>query len=633
MKLSEFYEKNLKSKEDFHKFIYIFLENIMPKHIDIEKYTKSAIEYLFYDKQDFLYKLKYSTFRQVNSDYLDNLFKSFQNENLEWVNCIWDCAKDKKEAKTVLAYLGNKKVEILRTITIPSFKSLENDVKNSEIVTNMLNSIVEHLQQMRKNQNIMLANISHEMRTPLNSVIGYLDILEAINNLSQEDRKNITYAKNSSKLLLTLINDLLDTQKLSNATLDLVNNPFWVNKVIKNAVLISSINAKQKNIEFTFIDNSTIFSEVIGDKNRFLQILNNLFSNAIKFTPQKGKVKVIVNSEEFEDSVKIDIKVKDTGIGIDKNKQKELFKPFSRATNKERGTGLGLYISKQLAQRMGGNIWFDSCEGKGSTFYVEIEFKKSNNFYDKDVLRNRNIVFFNENQNRYCEIMKTQLELSGAKVKMVKELDKFMNYLLVNKKIDMAIIIYPNKLEEDKLDESFIKTYKKLNENSKIKTLFIAGVTEDYYPKNSEIFDKIIHTPVTILDVVEIFEKKVTKSNNYKYLIIDDEPMNRLVLSTMLQTIDKTSYIDTANNGIEGLEKLKNNFYDIIFLDKRMPKMDGYEVLEHLKDLDIKSKIYLLTADGDSETIQKTKEYKVGYIAKPVTISTLHSVISEHQKE
>ena len=625
----KFYEEYLKDNKDFHQFLTEFIKAILPVNSELNKYKDSAIKYLFYNKKDFLYHLKYQIFRQVDSEYLFELFTIFQQENFHWVSFIWNCCEDKDIVKDILVMLGNKKVEILQTITMPSFKSLENDVQTSDIVTNMLNSIVSHLQEEQQNQNLMLANISHEMRTPLNSVIGYLDILDTSKKLNPDDKKNVVYAKNSSKLLLTLINDLLDTQKLASATLDLIDNPFWINRIIKNAVLISSINANQKNIEFIYNDNSSIFNEVMGDKNRFLQILNNLFSNAVKFTPEHGKVVLNVESEDLGDTIKLKLYVKDNGIGIPKDKQKEMFKPFSRATNKEKGTGLGLYISKQLSNRMGGDIWFESEDGKGSTFFVELLFKKSKTCYDANVLKNRKIIILKNEHTKYCKTLIKSISEMGGKVKIFNDENKFMSFLMFNKDISIALIVYPHKIERDDLDLSFIKTYKKISENSETNTTFMAVLGEEYYPKNIEVFDKVVNIPVTTLDIVESFISLKKTRDNYKYLIIDDEPMNRMVLTTMIKTFDKKSLIDTANNGVEGLEKILQHKYDLIFLDKRMPKMGGYEVLEKLNELKIKVNVYLLTADGDNETIAKTKEFNAGYIAKPVTLSTLKSVVSD----
>jgi len=622
MILAKFYEKHLKNDKNFDKFLSDLLKATLPDNFEYYKYKKDLIRYLFYDDKTFLYTLKYDIFNMINSDYIEKVVLKFQEVNEKLVEYLWK-TNDKANVK-VLSILGNKKLEIIFTMFMPSFKSLENDVKNGEIIQNILNSILENMQTLQKNQNMMLANISHEMRTPLNSVIGYLDILETNSNLDNKAREYLTFAKNSSKILLTLINDLLDTQKLSMAKLDMVNNAFWVNKVLKNAVSISLVSATQKNIKFIYHDKLNIFYEVVGDKNRFLQILNNLFNNAVKFTPENGKVEVYATSEEKEESVKVKVTIKDTGIGISKEKQKELFKPFSRATNKEKGTGLGLYISKQLAQKMGGDIWFESEEGKGTTFYLEVVFNKNKSFYNKNILKNRKIAVLTDEETIYCKNLKQQIEQNSGKLKLFEDKNRFMQFVMFNQNIDIVIIVYPNKIEKDDLDKSFITTFRNVSDK---KCYFIAVVTNNHYPKNSNVFDRIINAPLNLLDIIEtLSEKIVTKS--YKYLIIDDEPLNRKVMSSLILTIDKNGIIDTASDGEEGIEKLKQNKYDIVFLDKRMPKMSGYEVLEKIRELEIETKIYFLTADGDNETIQKVKEYNVEYLAKPISMNTIKNILS-----
>jgi signal transduction histidine kinase/ActR/RegA family two-component response regulator len=624
MILSEFYEKYLKDDDSFELFINKMLTILLPNNFDITQYKEELVNYLFYNDKTFLYTLKYTIFNYVDSQYIHQIMLELKKNSCKFVKVLWRG----EESLQIITILENKKLEILETIMMPSFKSLENDLTNGEIIQNILNSILENMQYLQDNQNIMLANISHEMRTPLNSVIGYLDVLEANVKLKGEERKHIHYAKNSAKLLLNLINDLLDTQKLSNAKLDIIANPFWINKVIKNAVLISLVNANQKNVNFIYKDELNIFTELIGDKNRILQILNNLFSNAVKFTPSNGKVEVVAKSRDLGDKVEIEVVVEDTGIGIAKEKQKELFKPFSRATTQEKGTGLGLYISKQLAQKMGGDIWFESEEGKGTTFYFKLLLKKNILVYDKQVLKNRKIaVLQNDKSIYYCQNLKTQIENIGGKIKIFDNKEQFMKFILYNQSIDMSIIVYPNDIEDNDLDKSFISTYKFIKQDN-IRHYFIAAIADGNYPNNSEVFDKIINSPLNVLDIIEIFTTPQYIKQEYKYLIIDDEPLNRQVLETLIKTIDKKSIVKTANDGIEGLEKLKKESFDIVFLDKRMPKLDGYGVLEKLKELGIDANIYLLTADGDSETINKAKEYNVGYLAKPVSMSTLESVMA-----
>ncbi len=626
--MKEFYEKYLKNSSKFEQIINEYLQKLLSNK-NINDYYEDFINYLFCDDDKFLHNFKYEIYKYVDSKYIDEVFKFFEDKNNELINLFLALPMEETKIIKILSVLGNKKIELLKTIILPSFKSYEKDTKTGEVIISILNSIVENMKKAQQNQNMMLSNISHEMRTPLNSVIGYLDILEQSKDLSREARKNVTYAKNSSKLLLTLINDLLDTQKLANAKLDLIENSFWINKIVKNAVLISQVNATQKNISLIYEDNLNILNEVKGDKNRFLQILNNLLSNAIKFTPEGGKVVISAQSEDLGDKIKVFITVKDTGIGIPKEKQKQLFKPFSRATNKEKGTGLGLYISKELAKKMGGDIWFESEVNKGSTFFVELYLKKSKNFYDTSVLKDKIIAILETSQtNLYCEILKHQLQRSGANVKIFNNEDTFIQFLIF-KNIDMSIIVYPNKIEKDDIDKAIIKTYKKINKNTNLKNYFVAGVEENYYPKNADLFDRILHTPITLLDIIEIFATPTSLNKNYKYLIIDDEPMNRMVLSSLIKTFDKSANIDMAKDGIEGLSKITSNEYDIVFLDKRMPNMNGYEVLEELQRLGIKVNVYLLTADGDNETVEMAKKYEAGYIAKPVTLSTVKSVVSK----
>jgi len=197
---------------------------------------------------------------------------------------------------------------------------------------------------------------------------------------------------------------------------------------------------------------------------------------------------------------------------------------------------------------------------------------------------------------------------------------------LFSSQVDIVILTYPHKVEEDNLDVAMIQTYKKIYPDSK--TLFVAALEDNYYSSNKEIFDKVISVPFTMLDIIEVISSKKEDLNlGYKYLIIDDEPMNRMVLKTMIQTFDKKSIIELSVDGQDGLEKIKDNEYDIIFLDKRMPKMDGYEVLEELKKEKLHPNIYMITADGDNETVNKVKEYNVGYVSKPLTMTTLKTIV------
>ena len=225
-----------------------------------------------------------------------------------------------------------------------------------------------------------LANMSHEIRTPMNGIIGYLTLVEqeAFENKA-EMKQFVVSAKNSAESLLDIINDILDLSKIESGKIELEEKSFNLINTIDKAVALLSMKIKEKGLRIVKdikIDSSI---ELIGDPTRVRQIYLNLVSNAVKFT-EKGEIIIYVDEQKSEDGkVKIYSYVKDSGIGIPKDKQGSLFKPFSQMdsshTRKYGGTGLGLAICKEFINLMGGEIYIESEEGKGSKFQFTMKFK------------------------------------------------------------------------------------------------------------------------------------------------------------------------------------------------------------------------------------------------------------------
>ena len=236
-------------------------------------------------------------------------------------------------------------------------------------------------EEASKAKEIFLANMSHEIRTPMNGILGLANLLDKT-PLTQQQQKLVKLINDSSSNLLVVVNDILNIEKIASGKLELEQVPFHL--IEKVAVTIESFQYKavEKGISLEFVNQNNIDEVVIGDPYRLSQILNNLIGNAIKFT-EKGSVIVYLNPiEKNADTYKINISVKDSGIGIAPEKLEEIFSPFKQAasaiTRKFGGTGLGLSICKNLVELQGGSIHVESTPDKGSTFSFRIPYQAGN---------------------------------------------------------------------------------------------------------------------------------------------------------------------------------------------------------------------------------------------------------------
>ncbi len=224
-----------------------------------------------------------------------------------------------------------------------------------------------------------LATMSHEIRTPMNAIMGMTHLLQK-DNPRKEQKEALSILDFSGNTLLSLIDDVLDFSKIEAGRLEFENTEFELDKLIGTITESFKVMAKNKNIELKNCLEDDIQNVLIGDPARLTQILNNLLSNALKFT-EKGKIELNIKElNNWKDKIELEFSVLDTGIGIPKDRMNTIFDSFTQASGNTKrlygGTGLGLTISKQLTELQGGKLWVDSEEDKGSTFYVEMTFGK-----------------------------------------------------------------------------------------------------------------------------------------------------------------------------------------------------------------------------------------------------------------
>ncbi len=498
---------------------------------------------------------------------------------------------------------------VVMAIDITGRKLVEDKIletnRQLEHETKRANTMAEEAKIANKAKGDFLANMSHEIRTPMNGVIGLTGLL-LDTDLDDTQRQYAKRIEESGESLLLLINDILDFSKIEAGKLDIEEIDFDLRNLMDDFAATMVFRAEEKGLEFISFTEPDVPSFVRGDPGRLKQILINLIGNAVKFT-QKGEVAVLCRlEEETEVFCRLYFAVRDTGIGISKEKQRNLFDKFTQAdsstTREYGGTGLGLAISKQLLLLLDGEIGVDSEYGKGSTFWFRLELKKSDKKQEPlkiGDLSKANILFIDDNKTNR-EVVKGMLSFRNIEHALAQSGTDGLNmlYEACNKGTPFDIVILDMQMPQ--MDG--LAVGKAIKSDEKLKNTHLVLLTSmanrgDAVLFKSKGFAAFLTKPLREADFYDclgqvmgistkadmakeaslITRHSISESRKAKIrlLLVEDNTTNRIVAEAILKKLGYS--LDFAVNGEEALKFLEKTDYDLVFMDLQMPVMGGIE--------------------------------------------------------
>ena len=508
-----------------------------------------------------------------------------------------------------------------------------------------------------------LSSMSHDIRTPMNAIIGMTSLATANMHNPEQVQEYLRKIALSSKHLLGLINDVLDISKIESGKMALNVEPMSLREVMDSIVNIMQPQVNAKNQQFNAAAYEILSETVCGDSVRLNQVLINLLGNAVKFTQENGSVQLSVYQETLpEDTscVRTHFLVRDTGIGMSEEYQKQIFDSFSREDNtrvqKTEGSGLGMAITKYIVDAMGGDISVRSEQGRGSEFHVILDLAKAAAPVYDIPLPDWHILVV-DNDERLCRNVVHSLAAIGIRSEWCLSAEKAMELIARHRHSDHYHMLL---LGWELTDTSGIEAARAIRsgygEDSPALLLAACDWSEAEAEAREAGISGFISKPLftsVLFDALKTFagtadekadpadqttadEKTADKALRGKHILLaEDNELNWEVARGLLADLEME--LDWVENGqlcVEKFTKSPVGYYDAVLMDVRMPVMDGYEATRSIRELEREDKnipVIAMTADAFSEDIQKCLECGMNdHLAKPIDIQDVTHKLKKH---